>query len=464
MKYTFTGFFIALFVATAFIPHVAFALSLESIADPFCVFRDCDDEVRNVNYVNSNNVNSNVNSPGGVVSGNSAIIVSPSVLTNTDSNSNSNVDSNYDFGQLGVSCSSGTATSFVGRTVIWNASAWGGNGNYSYSWSGSEGLSDSGSSASIRYDRTGAKTAQVRVTSGGRSVTQTCSHSILVYNSSSDYYDDYDYDYDYDDDYDNDDDLSVKCTVDDRTVKVGESVRYEADADGGSGSYRYEWDGSDGFSDTGRTTRVEYDYPGTYRMEVEVRSGGQYETRSCPTVRVEDDNDSDRYYTTQRVSTTYNGDLTASCTADRTSANSGVPVTWMVYPRGGNGSYAYAWSGSDALQSNRDSVVTGYYTQGLKSANVTVYSAGRQITVACGSVSITGSAVRGGTVSPSNGTKSGTTDVKPADKETLTGAMSALGAASILSLKNAPWGSVSILVILVLLGTIFYMIYNKNKL
>lgn len=471
-RYTVIGFFVAFLAFTAVLPQTTFAFSLERLVDPLCVFHNCnDDRPQEVNYVNSNNVNSNVNSPGGVVSGNSAIIVAPpAVISTGNNNSNSNIDyyyddyyydyndDYYDYG-LSISCYPESSSSYTGQNVRWTASVWGGTGNYSYSWSGTEGLSGSGSSASIRYDRTGTKTAQLRVTSGGRTVSQLCSYSVVVYADSS---------YDYDDDYYDDDDLDIKCSVDDRTVKVGETVRYEADADGGTGSYRYEWESNNGFRDTGRTTRVEYNRPGTYRMELEVRSGNQYESRSCPTVRVEENGRyvSNNYYSNQNNSTTYVSDLSASCTADRISAYIGTPVTWTVYPRGGNGAYTYAWNGTDGLQSNQNSIVTGYYTQGLKSANVTVSSGGRQVVIACGSISITGSPVQnvgGGSVNTPAQPKP-PVDSQDNDKETIGSAINSLGAASILSLSNAPWGFISILIILVLLGTIFYMIYNKNKL
>ena len=83
---------------------------------------------------------------------------------------------------LVVSCSPAQSTLTTGQTGVWTAQASGGVQNYSYSWSGTSGLSGSSRSVSINYGTAGTESASVVVTSGSQSVNQTCNGTITVSN------------------------------------------------------------------------------------------------------------------------------------------------------------------------------------------------------------------------------------------------------------------------------------------
>lgn len=68
--------------------------------------------------------------------------------------------------------------------------------------------------------------------------------------------------------------------------------------------------------------------------------------------------------------------LSASCTPSPVSAAPGAPVTWVVTTSGGNGPYAYSWSGTDSLSGSGASVSKTYSTSGEKTASVVVTDTG----------------------------------------------------------------------------------------
>ncbi len=69
-------------------------------------------------------------------------------------------------------------------------------------------------------------------------------------------------------------------------------------------------------------------------------------------------------------------------------------ITYSASVSGGNGTYTYAWKGSDGMSNvlpTASTVSLVYASQGTKTATVTVASAGKDVTVSCPSVSVTGS-------------------------------------------------------------------------
>ncbi|MFA5652208.1 MAG: CARDB domain-containing protein [Candidatus Paceibacterota bacterium] len=81
----------------------------------------------------------------------------------------------YSWTNIGVNCYANPQTSYVGSPVTWYATASGGNGYFSYSWTGSDSLFSNQSSVSQTYYNSGSKIASVTVTSNGQSVTKQCS-------------------------------------------------------------------------------------------------------------------------------------------------------------------------------------------------------------------------------------------------------------------------------------------------
>jgi hypothetical protein len=84
---------------------------------------------------------------------------------------------------LTVSCSADTSTATVNQPVSWTAAVSGGIAPYTYSWSGSGGLSGSQSSIVKYYDASDLENALVTVTSAnGLTGTQACNNAVTVQN------------------------------------------------------------------------------------------------------------------------------------------------------------------------------------------------------------------------------------------------------------------------------------------
>jgi len=94
------------------------------------------------------------------------------------------------YSQLNASCSAGVSNTEVGGVVTWTANATGGNGFYTYYWTGDEGLSSNSQTAPKTYNTGGTKTANLTVTSNGQSITRTCTvnvNQVLAYTQTNPY-------------------------------------------------------------------------------------------------------------------------------------------------------------------------------------------------------------------------------------------------------------------------------------
>jgi hypothetical protein len=260
---------------------------------------------------------------------------------------------------ISLSCSADRSNIDVDESVTWRAYASGGSGSFSYSWSGTDGLSGSGRQISKTYNSIGSKNAHVTVTSGGKTVSADCG-TVYVEEQNQN--------------------LSGSCSVDDSNINVDESVRWRADASGGNGSYSYEWSGSSPLSGrTGRDVNVYYSSAGTKYGNVTIRSGNQSITRSCGTVYVNDD-----------YNPPYNDNLNLSCTVNSANLSLGQTAVWNAYAYGGNGNYRYSWSGTDGLYGNSSVISKVFNTIGTKYATVTVTSDGKTRSVSCPTVVVSG--------------------------------------------------------------------------
>jgi len=413
--------------------------------DPFCVISgdadlpglpsfNSDDAPQTVTntYTNSNNINSNINSPGGVVG---APIAYQTPVYNYDTYYDYDY---YDQGALRVSCYPQPLTIDEDERATWHANAYGGNGSYHYSWDGTDGLSGTGQSVSKRYNNTGYKNATVTVRSGSQTVSRNCDGSVHVRDDRNDRDYDYDHPYYYGNYYAP---LSVSCSSPTSGTSVGGSVRWNAYAAGGNGSYRYTWTGTDGLGGSSQTIYRTYSIPGTKYAAVTVWSDGQSFTQNCSNA-VTVGGYAPAYYPAS-------GGLSIACYSDPRTVTVNQPATWITEVTGGAAPYSYVWTGTDDLTGNTSSVIKYYGTTGNKTAVITVTSAdGRSESRAC-STSVTvraaGSAV--------------TTPAAPADADD----NGDLSAAALFSLKNVPWGWVAVLIILVLFATVIYLIYNRPK-
>lgn len=289
----------------------------------------------------------------------------------------------YQYSQLTAYCYPSTTSSNTGDVVTWRAAAYGGNGNYSIVWSGSDGLSGYGTSISRIYNYTGTKYASISVTSDGRTINQSCNNNVIVYGNNN-------YNYNYN-------------------------------------NYNYPYY---------NPPVVQYTYP--------------------------------QYYTNQVVAPvytpiTYGNNLQVSCYPNKDSATVGSLVTWNAEVTGGYGNYIYAWTGTDGLSSSLSSVAKTYSTSGSKSATVTVTSSnGQSATQACsGTVEISRPVVVqpvtyvAPIVYPNNNQQQQYYNPNTQNTD--------ISAASLFSLANIPWGWVIVLIILVLMFTVMYLIFNRNK-
>jgi hypothetical protein len=85
----------------------------------------------------------------------------------------------YTWVNMDVVCSAFPQTAYVGNQVTWTATASGGNGYFTYSWVGSDGLSASGNSVNKVYYSSGPKVGIVTVTSNGQSLSKQCIINII---------------------------------------------------------------------------------------------------------------------------------------------------------------------------------------------------------------------------------------------------------------------------------------------
>lgn len=81
---------------------------------------------------------------------------------------------------LSTSCAVTPTSGYTNDNITWTATPSGGTGSYTYSWSGTDGLSGTTQSVVRQYTTAGTKAGSVSVTSGTQSVTQACSNSTSI--------------------------------------------------------------------------------------------------------------------------------------------------------------------------------------------------------------------------------------------------------------------------------------------
>jgi hypothetical protein len=95
---------------------------------------------------------------------------------------NYNNGTSYSWSNINVTCYANPQLAYTGSTITWYAQATGGNGYYTYSWSGSEMLNGNQSSVNKTYYSSGLQNGYVTVTSNGQSVTKQCTSVNIVTN------------------------------------------------------------------------------------------------------------------------------------------------------------------------------------------------------------------------------------------------------------------------------------------
>lgn len=169
---------------------------------------------------------------------------------------------------LNVSCSVNDTSVDEGDIVTFRAHASGGNGPYTYRWSGD--ITGDDEEETVRFNRDGRYYATVKVTDAdGRTETDECPYVTV------------------DDDDDDRDRLRVSCDVSDTRIRVGDSVTFTADVDGGDSPYDYDWRGDINGNDRRETVR--FNRAGRYDVTIRVEDDdNNRDSDSCRTVVVED--------------------------------------------------------------------------------------------------------------------------------------------------------------------------------
>lgn len=234
----------------------------------------------------------------------------------------------------------------IGDRVIYEATVSGGTGSYSYEWRGTEGLSGSSNSTSIRYEKEGSKGGLVIVTSGDEQKTAQCG-TIQVYEPPLRGY------------------CEADVYIDEDSAEINWSVR----AFGGVRDYEYDWNIPANDDDTRVTQTFEdpMDILGSHSVNIEITSGDPDDDREIDVNCNVTINTLDLLENRKNLSCDAPSDLVTDKELEwRVSVNSGDDVDII-------------WSGSEGIivdpekTNNRSALVT-YLTPGLKSATASITS------------------------------------------------------------------------------------------
>jgi len=102
---------------------------------------------------------------------------------NNSGTSDYNYGTSYSWTSLAGTCTANSHAVYAGSPVTWTVNATGGNGYYSYSWTGTDNLYSNEKSPAKTYYTSGLKTATVNITSNGVTISKQCNVNILADNN-----------------------------------------------------------------------------------------------------------------------------------------------------------------------------------------------------------------------------------------------------------------------------------------
>lgn len=187
---------------------------------------------------------------------------------------------------LSATCYPSTAQVNIGNSVQWVAYASGGNGNYAYTWNGTDGFNSNGQAAYMTYYSSGVKTASVTVYSGAQSAIAYCTSAVTVNDPYFVYQQPVVYQQAavYGAFQNNNSGLDIGCYADPSTAYVNQPVNWKVEVTRGLAPYRYSWTGTDGLSGDQASIVKYYDTVGTKSAIVTITSAdGKTGTHACST-------------------------------------------------------------------------------------------------------------------------------------------------------------------------------------
>ncbi len=253
------------------------------------------------------------------------------------------------------SCSISPSAILTGSSATWTATATGGTGTYSYVWTGSDGISGTTATLSKTYNSVGTKIGTVVITSGSQTISKNCSLTVTETppppppNPA----------------------LTGSCSASPASVETGQNVTWTATATGGTGVYSYIWTGDSSLASTNSSVVKLYSTAGIKNASVQIISGSDSITKNCAVTVT----------TPPPPPPTGGGNpLSVSCSASPGVADIGQNTSWSATATGGDGTYAYSWSGNDGLSSSDQNISKNYGSAGTKNGTVTVTSGTETVT------------------------------------------------------------------------------------
>ena len=132
--------------------------------------------ITNLGYNTNNNYNNNTYSNGYYDSNGNFVYYNNNTNNGWDYYNNGWNNGNT---TLGVTCYALPNNPSRSEAVHWYADAIGGNGNYNFTWNGTDGLNSTSQNPSRTYNSSGLKQATVTVQSGGSYISRTCSVYVI---------------------------------------------------------------------------------------------------------------------------------------------------------------------------------------------------------------------------------------------------------------------------------------------
>ena len=272
---------------------------------------------------------------------------------------------------LAASCAASHFNPARGQAVTWFSSATGGDGSYTYAWSGTDGLSGNTNTVTKAYGTNGDKFATLSVTSGGQMVTVSCA-SIMVGAGGGQSV--------------TSPGFGASCYSLPESALPGESVTWLSIVSGVTASTTYAWDGTDGLSGDRPMISKTYTSNGVKAAMLTVTNGSNRIVAACVNgvrigpARIVSGTTGPSQTT---ISTGAPTKIQGTCTPSTTKATTNEEVVWSVAAIGGNGSFQYLWRGHESLMGTLASTTKTYKKEGVKKAEVTIVSGNKSEVVLC---------------------------------------------------------------------------------